>query len=75
LVRIELGLGDLDGLGKNSRAQMVRFNRIIHGRASGAIEARPSRLRRIDDTVVLMAVQMRGPHRFDNAVAFQKQGA
>jgi hypothetical protein len=75
LVRIELGLDDLNGLGKNSRAQMVRFNRIIHGRASRAIETRPSCMRRIDDTVILMDVQMRGPHRFETDVAFQKQEA
>jgi hypothetical protein len=60
----------LDRLGKTSRPQVVRFNRIIHGRALGTIEASPCLLRENDDAVVLMDVQMRGPERFETVLAF-----
>ena len=64
-MRVEFGLGDLDGLGKISRPQVVRFERIMHGRTSGPVEASSCLLCENDDTVVLMDVQMCGPFRFE----------
>jgi DNA-binding response OmpR family regulator len=53
---------------------VVRFERIIHGRASGPVEVRPCVLKKNDDTVVLMDVQVPGLDGFDMALAFRSKG-